>query len=330
MRLSSIGVLWFALAAAGLSNTLHVPGDFPTIQDAIDAAVGNHDLILVAQGVYYENICFKGKSVRIVSDRDGDEQTIDYAPFTTLINGTQSGSVVSFTHGEGNDSLLQGFTLTNGSGTYDTLGLFGGGIYCSAGSSPTIAHCVICNNEGIYLGDASVEIEAGGGLFCHEGASPVLLNSLVYGNRAFGSELGNGGGIACSGGCSLTLINCTVYNNLAHVVTGKGGGIWCFNDSHVDIWNTIFAENAAFEAYEIWVGTNTTPTTVSVKNSIIMKENSPNPPPSTYVQPGCELEMEEVSDDDPRFKDHDNLDFGLSFKHHNPPPFPVTTWARLL
>lgn len=299
-------------ASSGFADTIHVPEDYPTIQEAINAAPGNHDLILVSEGVYSENIRFNGKAVFVRSDRDGDDQTLDMAPFDTIIDGYQLGSVVSFTHGEGNDSVLQGFTLMNGSGTLSGSGFFGGGIYCSDGSSPTIHNCVVSENQGRVQGSQTWEIEAGAGIFCGNGSSPLLLNTLIHNNLAYGASWGHGGGIACWKGSNPLLVNCTIARNQAHPDSGQGGGLWCFNGSQVEIWNTIFAENEAFDAHGIWVGTDTTPSSVHISYSTIMTKNGYNPPHSTFVQSGCLWEEHTVFDRNPWFKDSNKKDFGLS------------------
>jgi hypothetical protein len=87
--------------------TIHVPGDYPTIQAAIDAAAAG-DTVLAAPGTYVENVDFLGKTVTLESGQ---------GPGSTVIDGNQNGSVVSFLNAEGPDSVLEGFTITNGTGT---------------------------------------------------------------------------------------------------------------------------------------------------------------------------------------------------------------------
>ena len=60
-------------------ETLNVPGDFPTIQACINAAI-NGDECVVAPGTYNELINFNGKAITLRSS-DGPEVTIiDAAP----------------------------------------------------------------------------------------------------------------------------------------------------------------------------------------------------------------------------------------------------------
>jgi hypothetical protein len=98
--------------------TIHVPADYTTIQAAINAA-NNGDIVLVAEGTYYENINFLGKAITVASHYylNGKEKHIR----KTIINGSQPvdpdyGSVVSFASGEDTNSVLCGFTITGGTG----------------------------------------------------------------------------------------------------------------------------------------------------------------------------------------------------------------------
>jgi hypothetical protein len=168
-------------------------GDYPTIQAGIYEATPG-DTILVHSGRYYENIDFIGKAITVASLylTTEDETCIH----NTIIDGNQNGSCAKFVSGEGNNSILNGFTIENGTGTEDYLygDLVGGGIYVF-NSSPTIEYCIIQNNEA----------HAGGGLCSactwEEGYSaPYLKQCTIRYNHAFD----------WAGGIS-TLFQSTVY-----------------------------------------------------------------------------------------------------------------------
>ena len=60
-----------------------------------------------------ENINYNGKNISIIGfDRE-----------TTIIDGNQAGSVVTFNSGEDSTALLSGFTIQNGLATYGGLSL---------------------------------------------------------------------------------------------------------------------------------------------------------------------------------------------------------------
>ena len=115
-----IGTLLLLLPLSILysQDTLNVPGEYTTIQAAIDASFDG-DVVLVAEDTYYENINFLGKAIIVASNfiLDGDTSHIS----RTIIDGSQAtypdtASVVSFKSGEDTTSVITGFTITGGKG----------------------------------------------------------------------------------------------------------------------------------------------------------------------------------------------------------------------
>ena len=80
-----------------------------TIQQGINAATDG-DTVLVAQGTYVENIGFKGKNIVLTSTDPLDPQIVE----KTIVDGNDSGSVVTFTGAENYPCTLSGFTIRNG------------------------------------------------------------------------------------------------------------------------------------------------------------------------------------------------------------------------
>jgi hypothetical protein len=136
------------IAFTGLSASatiINIPDDYATIQEGIDAG-GDGDTVLVQAGTYVENINFNGHDIVLGSLflTTGDPSFIEQ----TVIDGDQQGSVVTFASGETVNSVIEGFTITNGSGTYfDPYWEYGGGgIYCN-GSAPTIQYNIITRSH---------------------------------------------------------------------------------------------------------------------------------------------------------------------------------------
>ncbi|MFC1890088.1 nitrous oxide reductase family maturation protein NosD [Thermodesulfobacteriota bacterium] len=260
-----------------LADTIYVDltggGDYLTIQEGIDAALSG-DLVLVAPGTYVENIVFPGHAIAVRSDVDGDPATEDVSPETTIISRDLEldWSVVLFLSGDNEETVLDGFTITNGDtqfggGIYCTsssptitnctisgnTAQYGGGIYCLS-SSPTITNCTISDNSvtsgggGIYCPSSSPTItnctisrntaQYGGGICCFAASSsPMITNCTISGNEAND----DGGGIYCSSSSSPTITNCTLSGNTAQY----GGGIYCWDSSSPAITNCTISGNEA-------------------------------------------------------------------------------------
>lgn len=212
--------------------------DFNTIQEGIDAA-DSGDVVLVAPGEYViaVPITFRGKAITVRSETGADQ--------TVIRMGTPSdpkrASVVIFENGETPASVLEGFTLTGGRGSWladpsmpAATGLGGGGIKC-IGASPTIVACTITKNTA----------DGGGGINPCHGSSPTLIGCIITQNSVSGS----GGGISCWDHSSLTMIDCLVRNNSApgtiRHVNGNGGGIFCGRSSELILIDCGIIENSA-------------------------------------------------------------------------------------
>ena len=219
---------------------LHVPGEFGTIQEAIDVAV-NCETVLVAPGTYTgagnKNLDFGGKAITVRSTDPEDPCVVA----DTVIDCQNSGRGFYFHSNEGPNSVVSGLTITRGYVTGSAA--TGGGIYCS-GSSPTIENCVIRGNRangsgGSYPGGNGGH-GYGGGVYNTSG-SPMFVKCTISSNTAAGGRGGDSddmsswpgmGGCAYGGGLygsGITIEDCTLSNNEA--LGGRAG------DDHGMLWS---------------------------------------------------------------------------------------------
>ena len=229
---------------------VHPDSALNSIQAGIDSCT-IYDTVLVGPGIYIENINFNSMAIAVMSEYGSD---------TTIIDGSNpthpdTGSVVLFISGEDTNSVLNGFTIINGTGT-DVLysGYIGGGILCYNNSSPTINGNTITGNTAHY----------GGGIEWSDSCSPLIVDNIVSGNAADSSGggidlymlcsphiVGNfittntanrGGGIQCWDNCSPLIVNNSIIGNTAN---GLGGGIRCGNYSSPSIIGNIITGNTS-------------------------------------------------------------------------------------
>jgi parallel beta-helix repeat protein/predicted outer membrane repeat protein len=168
MRRVQLLLLLFAVCCLGGgagAAVINVPADQPTILDAIAVATTGDEVVL-APGTYLEGVDFDGKAITLRSTNPDDPEIVE----TTIIDGQESNTVVTFDQSEGNDSILTGLTITNGQAD------FGGGILCD-GASPTITKNLIIGNGTIA--------EHGGGIACVNAASPIITNNKLKYNWAY-------------------------------------------------------------------------------------------------------------------------------------------------
>jgi len=182
-----------------------------TIQEGIDKALEG-DTVTVVEGVYVENIQFKGKNIVLTGTGPLDPSIVA----NTIIDGNKLGSVVTFFGTETEACVLCGFTIRNGNASR------GGGI--CGGTDPGHTHATIENNRitanstGYY----------GGGLYWCDG---TIQNNTITGNSA--GEYG--GGLA---ECNGTIQNNTITGNSAQL----GGGLYVC-DGRIE--NNTLTDNSA-------------------------------------------------------------------------------------
>ena len=291
------------VSSLGFAAVIHVPAIQSTIQAGIDAAKDG-DTVLVADGIYEGagnvNIDFKGKRITVKS-RNGAAETV------INCSGTPDTRGFIFQNEETNDSVLDGFTISDG------VHELGGGIYCN-NASPTIKNCVITFNRatatrfhnqgggGIYCFNSDAIIigctisknsaNSGAGVlfegeFFKDGAvlrethsQPSLINSTISANI--------GSGVFCFDFVNPIIRNCTVsrnsgrgivYNFLAggmnnpitncRIMQNTGGGIECSEDSILKISNSIIKQNTA----EIGGGIYCSPTSIIDVSECVIAQN---------------------------------------------------------
>ncbi len=217
MRAVALAIIcsgFFLLSAT--ADTIHVPGDQPTIQAGIDAAVDG-DTVLVATGSYTgmgnRLINTQGKAITLRSENGPGTCIIDaesdfYDEYNTFIIDT----------GETRKTVISGFTIRGGRPA---------GIVITE-SSPTIRDCVIEGNRfGITLEDiediagaliksSTITGNSKAGISGSNGGSTIISDCLIHGNLDSGIYLYHG---------QFEILNCFISGNSTDY---DGGGIHCY------------------------------------------------------------------------------------------------------
>ena len=211
---------------------INVPSEQPTIHAGIDAA-SDGDTVLVAEGTYFENISFLGKPITVASQflMDGDTAHIS----RTIIDGSQpadpdTASVVRMVMGEDTTSVLCGFTLTGGKGTYFIYEpynfpyVIGGGL-AMAWSGGKIEHNIFEDNHLTEPRSEMATLGSGVGAFVRDTHTAIFRNNIIRNNSFEGASAGNGAGMGLGGG-RMIVENNLIYHNFSHSeYEALGGGI---------------------------------------------------------------------------------------------------------
>jgi hypothetical protein len=183
-------------------QVVSVPGDYATIQAAIDATPkGEFRTVSVAPGTYAGPIQFRGKSVLVRGAGAG-------ATVLQGSGGTRS-SVVRFNGGESSFAGLEALTVRGGStGTpfpTNPSALVGGGVF-GYESAASIRNCIIEGNASGF----------GGGAYLWQCTGSITGTTIRQ-----NSATADGGGLQIYGG-QVSVVDSTVTANYAN---SRGGGL---------------------------------------------------------------------------------------------------------
>ena len=190
-------LLLIAFCALLPADTLLVPSEYPSIQNAISAAQDG-DTVLVSPGEYGGPISFLDKNIVVLSTAGAG---------STLIRTFSDYHCVSITGGQDSTAVLEGFTVRNQisdaalSGKQEVVD-YGGGLYIT-NSSPTIRNniikdCVAKTGGGLYLQHSAMFMTDcnisnntafyyAGGLFIGSSDGndpPYIVDCIIAGNQA--------------------------------------------------------------------------------------------------------------------------------------------------
>jgi len=194
-----------AVAYVDAANTADPDADgtidhpFPTLGQALDAGA---EAILVAGGVYPENLSIQNRSVTIQGGYDREFSARNLPGNETIVGGDNIASVISLR--DAHSCVLDGFTIT---GDADGISL--------VSSSVTVVDCTLAEN-------------AGNGIYGDCYSSVLLINSTLSSNGQSGVQCqysslalvdstieGNGyGGVFCEKFSSVTITGCTISYNV--------------------------------------------------------------------------------------------------------------------
>jgi len=256
-------LLGLAFPAASLADQILVPdpgSGIATVQDGINAAVDG-DEVVVAAGTYVGLVNFNGKAITVRSAS---------GPDVTILETDEGAQVVSFVSGEGNQSVLRGFTIQKagllwGAGIRATgaspvieeniiqqnsCTFSGGGIY-AAGGSPVIRYNTIRNNGVTGFGAGGIALR-GGGIYLTGDGTAEVINNFIQGNAqgcgAGFCMVGHGAGIYVSGGSHRIIGNVISGNRTGPMHEQYGGGIYVAGtDGAVVANNTVYGNTARTE-----------------------------------------------------------------------------------
>ena len=229
------------LAGTSFGATINVPGDYVTIQEAVDAA-SDGDEIIVAAGTYtsagYNVVDLGSKNVVLRSSA---------GPASTVINCEASRRGILCNGGQNNSTLIEGFSIiggladvggggapgSEGHPEHPEYGGGGSGIYCN-NSNPVIRNCTITNCTGW----------SGAAIYCYQNANPTIEQCRFIANTTYFD------GAVAMRFSSPSILDCMFLRN----VGANGAGLMSSDSSHPTVHRSTFAGNHAVSLNDVHWG----------------------------------------------------------------------------
>lgn len=218
-----------------------------TIANAIQNTSSDGE-IWVKAGTYNEAVTLTSGR-KLYGGYSGEGNTRDISTFVTTLDGTgKNNAVVTGAWQATTDTIIDGFTITNGVGCQVAWGPAGGGIYCN-GSSLAISNNTITGNTA----------KLGGGIYSVN-CSPVISNNSII-NNTTASTGGSGGGVYCYGGSAIISGN-TISGNTS---SNTGGGVIVASTGSPIITDNTISGNTAVS----YGGILSSASNVTISNNVV-------------------------------------------------------------
>lgn len=228
---------------------INVPGDYNTIQGAIDQS-WDGGRVIVDEGTYNEQINFLGKAITVMSTDPNDWDVVE----ATFIDANGP-NAVTFDTFEYVNSVLTGFRVKGNPGVYST-GIF---------SRPTVSKCVIEGYTAVKVQLGSAVVEGCKIRSLHQGVYLFVTQDATVRNCEI-----NGGfyGIYLVGyNCGMLIENNWIYDNTMGITTSnpmpvvatvrnntftknnRGINESSSSNSMLTVSNCIFWDNSVYDLY---------------------------------------------------------------------------------
>ncbi len=212
MVIRALLIMLLLAVGSAHAGTVNVPGDYPTIQAAIDAAPDG-STVQVAAGTYQEQLTFAAITRSLVVRGNPDD------PASVVVNGAVGPRSTVHVVDTGASVVIEGFTFTGGKG-FDG---YGGGLFF-ANSQAVVRHVVLTGNHAPLDGGGAFILSAGG-----------LFEDVTFQNNSAG-RFGGGILVLGSNGVPSTTVfdRCRFLDNEAGTDdrgNGWGGGMYVSDSS---------------------------------------------------------------------------------------------------